>query len=79
MSFKLGEYCRTYGGDIVRIVGESNHKGYECVLGDDGIWRYNRRGEEGRVTGWSSLPQNMGNWPSHGLNDYTLNPNNLIY
>lgn len=77
--FKLGEYCRTYGGDIVKIVEVSDTKYYETVKGSDGKWRYNRRGEYGRITGWSGLPMNMGNWPSHGLSDYTMNPDNLIY
>jgi hypothetical protein len=77
--FKVGEYCRTYGGDIVKIVDESNDKGYECVKGSDGKWRYNRKGDYGRITGWSGMPSCMGDWPSHGLSDYVLNPDNLIY
>ena len=79
MSFKLGEYCRTYGGDIVKIVQVEDIKDYETVKGSDGIWRYNRKHDYGRVTGWSGLPMNLVNRPSHGLSDYVLNPDNLIY
>lgn len=41
---------RTKSGKWVRIVDEKTDKGYECVKGDDGIWRYNRASDLGRVT-----------------------------
>lgn len=49
--FKLDETCRTFGGEMVRIVEVSGEPGYECVKGDDDKWRYNRRNDRGRCTG----------------------------
>lgn len=49
--FMLGSSYQTRTGKWVRIVDESAVKGYECVKGDDGIWRYNRPSCLGRVAG----------------------------
>lgn len=53
LPFIIGPAYQTLGGKTVYIVEESTTPGYECVKGDDGIWRYNREGEfeRGRVTG----------------------------
>jgi len=48
--FLLMSSYRTKAGEWVRIVDEQTLKGYECVKGDDGIWRYNRASDRGRVT-----------------------------
>ena len=41
--FELGQKYLTLEGKIVTIVDKSFEiRGYECVKGDDGIWRYNR-------------------------------------
>lgn len=53
--FKLGHCYRTLGGHDVTIVQEQrNLPGYECVGGDDGIWRYDRPSDYGRCTGSSN-------------------------
>jgi len=60
--FLLCSSYRTKAGQWVRIVDESTLKGYECVKGDDGIWRYNRESDRGRVTGSAfdmSDPRNL--------------------
>ena len=56
--FKVGRRYRTHEGWIVTITEETTVPGYECVRGDDvtgdnpnGVWRYNRAGDLGRVTG----------------------------
>jgi hypothetical protein len=59
-AFLLGSSYQTKAGQWVRIVDESTTRGYECVKGDDGVWRYNRRSCRGRVTGSSNDdPRNL--------------------
>lgn len=49
---KAGQSYLTKSGRSVSIVEEKNDsRGYECAKGDDGIWRYNRDQDRGRVTG----------------------------
>lgn len=41
--FEVGESYLTLDGRIVTIVEyRAEHAGYECVLGSDGVWRYDR-------------------------------------
>lgn len=53
--FEIGKHYLTLEGKIVKIVERSNVPNYECVKGNDGIWRYNRQGYSveglGRTTG----------------------------
>lgn len=49
--FECGNEYETYAGKIVKIVQRSMTRGYECVLGDDDKWRYNRLNDMGRCTG----------------------------
>ncbi len=52
MKLELGKTYKTKGGSSISIVDIDNDtKGYETVLGSDGLWRYNREGDYGRVTG----------------------------
>ena len=63
--FICGNEYATIGGGTVKIVQRNHaHSGYETVLGDDGVHRYNRPQDMGRVTG------------SGG--DGTTHPGNLI-
>jgi hypothetical protein len=49
--FELNATYRTKGGELVKIIEVSTHlPGYECVKGEDDIWRYNRPNDRGRVT-----------------------------
>lgn len=51
--FVIGATYLTEGGESIRIVSESRTHGghYDTVLGSDNIYRYDRRGDRGRVTG----------------------------
>lgn len=60
--FIPGKTYKTKDGRDVTITGISPTRGYECVQGDDGIWRYNRGDDRGRVTGSAfnmSDPRNL--------------------
>lgn len=60
--FVVGEVYKTVEGQDVRIIAESrDYKNYYgCVKGDDGIWRYDRRNDRGRVTGRTNYcPMNL--------------------
>ena len=49
--FTLGKTYKTQGGDAVLIIAVSDkHVNYATVQGDDGLWRYNRPDDRGRVT-----------------------------
>lgn len=61
--FLVGMTYKTKYGRLVKIV-KSKYAGslYACVQGDDGIWRYDRDGDVGRVTGSNhnmSHPNNL--------------------
>jgi hypothetical protein len=50
--FNLYETYETLDGKKVFIVAESNvGTAYHTVQGDDGLWRYARKSDAGRVTG----------------------------
>jgi|HubBroStandDraft_3_1064219.scaffolds.fasta_scaffold00002_6 hypothetical protein len=49
--FELNKSYRTKEGDYVTVLVCDNTPGYEYVLGDDNICRYNRDQDRGRVTG----------------------------
>ena len=50
--FEVGEKYKTKGGTDVEIVAEGMVGGFcRIVLGSDGMWRYDREGDRGRVTG----------------------------
>lgn len=50
--FVVGKRYTTVGGPQVLIVEELGiGTPHRCVKGDDGIWRYNREGSMGFVTG----------------------------
>lgn len=52
--FEIGRRYLSLEGKIVTIVDRSDVKHYECVKGDDGIWRYNR-------TDWpGNIPEGLG-------------------
>lgn len=54
-AFTVGQTAKTLDGNTIKIVEErrdSKHR-YDHVLGSDGIWRYDRPGDCGRVTGQS--------------------------
>jgi hypothetical protein len=46
-NFKVGSLYNTKSGKLVKIVIRSD----DTVCGNDGIWRYDREGDTGRVTG----------------------------
>lgn len=61
--FEVGESYKTQEGRTVKIV-EEQHVGtaYHCVCGDDGVWRYARKSDAGRVTASAidmSCPRNL--------------------
>ena len=47
--FEIGSRYLTLGGEIVTIVERTELKYYECVKGDDDIWRYNRTSWPGEI------------------------------
>lgn len=50
--FEVGNRYRTAAGKLVKLVERKDREnGESTVLGDDGIWRYNREFDRGRVTG----------------------------
>lgn len=50
--FEVGNRYRTTAGKLVKLVERKDREnGESTVLGDDGIWRYNREFDRGRVTG----------------------------
>lgn len=56
--FEVGKRYARQDGVVVTIVAERTIPNYECVQGDDispttgeGVWRNNRKGDVGRVTG----------------------------
>lgn len=50
--FEVGCTYKTKSGKVVLIVKAEDIDGpHHAVQGDDGIWRYARRGDAGRVTG----------------------------
>lgn len=62
--FLVGESYLTLEGKTVTIVEENRERYYQCVMGDDGKWRWDREGkfERGRVTGTASYPPNPDNF-----------------
>lgn len=63
--FIVGESYHTIEGNLVTIIAENRTPYYECVKGDDGIWRYDRPEGEydvGRVTGTHSMPPDPRNF-----------------
>lgn len=63
--FKIGDTYETQAGDLVTVVGRSGSVGYECVLCNDDLYRYDRSTtshDAGRVTGTNhdySYPDNF--------------------
>ncbi len=61
--FLVGEKYQTQDGESVTVVSEMYaHTAYWCIEGSDGIWRYNRESDRGRVTASNfdmSCPQNL--------------------
>lgn len=51
--FFVGQTYYTQEGKLIRILSDCrDYKGaYDTVYGSDGIWRYDRRKDRGRVTG----------------------------
>lgn len=50
----VGNSYKTVDGSTVTIININNEsKAHVCVQGNDGIWRYNRKTDQGRVTGSS--------------------------
>lgn len=54
--YEVGKSYRTQSNNLVRVLGRTDLKGYECLICDDGIYRYDRstgisNGDDGRVTG----------------------------
>ena len=50
--FEIGKAYKTQDGNDVEIQSELHYGSpYYCVQGDDGIWRYARESDCGRVTG----------------------------
>lgn len=61
--FVVGQAYRTKSGDTVTITRELQPgTPYGCVEGSDGLWRYNREWDRGRVTASAfdmSCPMNL--------------------
>lgn len=52
-SFVIGRKYRTQAGKVVRVIGRTRSKGYECLRCSDGKYRYDRSTgtmDNGRVT-----------------------------
>lgn len=50
--FQVGKEYPTQGGALVTVTEEMRRgTDHACVCGSDGIWRYNRPDDRGRVTG----------------------------
>lgn len=52
--FKVGHTYTTQTGQLVKVVGRTKLKGYECLICNDGKHRYDRsthNSDAGRVTG----------------------------
>ena len=47
--FEVGSSYLSLEGRVVTIVERSEQRFYECVKGDDDIWRYNRTDWQGRI------------------------------
>lgn len=49
--FIIGQSYQTKAGTTITITEEANrNNSYWCCRGSDGIWRYNRESDRGRVT-----------------------------
>lgn len=62
IEFEVGNTYKTFGGSMVKMVERKDMSGYEAILGKDGMWRYNRSSDRGRVTGSAhdfSCPDNL--------------------
>lgn len=78
--YKLGKKYLTLSGKVVTIVAtKRSNRGYETVLGDDGIHRYDREGkwENGRVTGTPCYPPDPNNfvdgaWLANSMEVYNV-------
>lgn len=64
--FEIGRSYETQAGDIVKVLGRTETKGYECLICSDGKHRYDRStgngSDSGRVTGTAhdySCPDNF--------------------
>lgn len=63
--FEVGAEYETQEGAKVRVLGRTSLRGYECLVCDDGIYRYDREGnptDAGRATGTAhdySCPKNF--------------------
>lgn len=49
--YVVGNKYLTQAGMFVRVAMSSDKRGYETVMGEDQIWRYNRASDRGRVCG----------------------------
>lgn len=53
-TFRIGQTYETRSGDMVKVIGRTRSKGYECLICSDGKYRYDRstsKSDAGRVTG----------------------------
>jgi hypothetical protein len=68
--FMVGEVYKSKEGFDILITDEANvGTPYHCAMGIDGIWRYARQHDAGRVTGSAfdmSNPRNL--VPPHSIN-----------
>ncbi len=55
--FVIGQAYKTKAGESVKIIEEIKTPGHEHVKGDDGICRYQREVDRGRVTGTNDADQ----------------------
>lgn len=54
--YKVGEFYECQNGMIAKVLRRTELEGYECLVCDDGLHRYDRSGhneDAGRVTGSS--------------------------
>jgi len=52
--FEVGEQYETQSGEMVKVLGRTDMRGYECLICSDGKHRYDRSDhstDAGRVTG----------------------------
>lgn len=63
--YPIGGVFGLQSGEQITVLERSHLKGYECFLGSDGVWRYDRSThslDAGRVTGTNhdySCPENI--------------------
>jgi hypothetical protein len=68
--FEFFKTYRTLRGEYVTVTWVDDTPGYEAVMCDDQIWRYNRPKDRGRVTGSDFTGTHLDNLIPEGANTF---------